>query len=513
MVLRERHVAARHWASDLFWPGIHLVVPSAPIVQNVWPFRWVATGTLFVTWLAAVGADQVFAITAETGRARLPLVTGIVSIAAAACLWWATGIPERKHAEDADWIIHQLEEHYDADRKAVLNHVLGEEPYRIQHDRFAKGFEQFAKDGTENAIWLGGIGALLVLFGLLRQPRGRQFVFVAAAATSLTQLGLHGAPFTQGANNPGPKDSAAHQFLRDQAEERQASGGFAIVRTAAKPGRPDALPPGQLMHAGIHDLNFYSHGDARTLQPVKLAVDTYHELLQLPKDAGEQLAGKGYLTQSLPAGLLQLPLFDLFGVRYVLTTQPNLAAGDFQVGPVVGPEVRGRGQLFIHERPAALPRAFVAHSLKALDTDDQVLAQLVSRTLKPRAQAFVVRSELPEGVTETNPISEDRTVSFVRNDPSHIELDVQAGKARHLVLADTFLPGWRAWIDDRPTGVIRCNHCQRLVVLPENACRVTFRYEPPGLTMGFVLLAFGTLSAIAATWWLRRRERARTVPA
>jgi len=178
------------------------------------------------------------------------------------------------------------------------------------------------------------------------------------------------------------------------------------------------------------------------------------------------------------------------------------------LGKVVGPVVRGRGQFFIHERANALPRAFVAHSLEALEDDDAVLAAITARTLQPRRQAYVVSSELPTDVRATTPIEADRTVTFVRNDANHIEIEVGAGKTRHLVLADTYLPGWTATIDGNASEVIRCNHCQRLVVLPETACLVTFDYEPPGLMLALILMLLGTVSAIAA-WWLWRRRQHR----
>lgn len=490
----------------LFWPVLQQLF-HLPVVQNVWPFRWPAAATLFVTWLAAAGVERVAA-----ARRRLPMIAGISCLATAVAMWWATGIPEREHRADPDWAIQQLQEHYNCDREAVLNHVLGEVPFRIQFDRFAEAFEQFANDGQTSAAWLGGIGLLLLLLGTTRHARARQALFATAVAASIAQLTLHGGPFLHGAANLEGKDTAVHQFLRDQAEASAATGGFAIVRANSSPRRPDPLPPGQMMVAGVHDLNFYSHGDARTLRPVRMLVDEHHKILGLKDTAGEVLAGKGYLTQSLPAGLLQLPLFDLYGVRYALTTEPNLDKAPHLLGAVVGPVVRGRRQFFVHERPTALPRAFVAYSLEPLEDDDAVLAAITSRTLQPRRQAYVVRSELPTDVQKTTPIEEDRTVTFARNDANHIEIDVAAGKTRHLVLADTYLPGWTATIDGKPSDLIRCNHCQRLVVLPRTACRVTFTYEPPGLMLGVILMLIGTLSAIAACWLLlRRQQRAQEV--
>ncbi len=485
----------------LFWPGLQQLF-HLPVVQNVWPFRWPAAATLFVTWLAAAGVERL----ASPGK-RLPIIAGATCVLTAIVMWWASGIPQREHTADPDWAIHKLEQHYNCDRTAVLNHVLGEEPNRIKYDRFAKAFEQFANDGQTGAAWLAGIGVLLLLLGTTKNPRARQALFSTAVAAAIAQLTLHGGPFLHGAANLKGHDTEVHQFLREQAEASATTGGFAIVRANALPSRPDALPPGQMMVKGIHDLNFYSHGDAHTLQPVRMLVDEHHKILGLTETAGEILAGKGYLTQSLPAGLLQLPLFDLLGVRYALTTEPNLDKAPYLLGKVVGPVVGGRRQFFIHERATALPRAFVAHSLEALKDDDAVLAAITARTLQPRRQAYVVSSELPTDVLATTPIEVDRTVTFARNDANHIELDVGAGETRHLVLADTYLPGWTATIDGKATDLIRCNHYQRLVVLPEAACRVTFAYNPPGLMPGVILMLLGTVSALAACWLLRRRER------
>ena len=85
-------------------------------------------------------------------------------------------------------------------------------------------------------------------------------------------------------------------------------------------------------------------------------------------------------------------------------------------------------------------------------------------------------------------------------------LEVTAGSARALVLTDTFLSGWEATIDGTPTDIVRCNHSQRLVVLPERACRVCFTYRAPGLLAGVVLAAVASL--LAALGWRMLGRRA-----
>lgn len=481
----------------LFWPGLQILF-HLPIVENVWPFRWPAAGTLFVTWLAACGFERV-----ATSVKRTPLVAGIVSIIIAGLLWWLSASPLQHHTENPDWAIESLIEHYDSDRKGVIEHVQGG-PNPLPFDRFEKGFEQFAQNGAEYAAWLLGIGILMIAFAMLKQARVRQGILVATALASIVQLALHGAPLTRGANNLKGKDSDVHAFLRDQAEARKSSGGFQIVRTDVTPGQPNQLPPGQVMHAGVHDLNFYSHADGRTLAPIRMLLER-----ELTEDDGERIAGKGFLTQSLPANLLQHPLLDLMAVRYALTTDPRIAQAATRIGKVVGPEWKGkRGALFVIERAKALDRIYVAQSIASLPDDAAVLAAITTDTLQPRKQAFVTNADLPKNIEITPALNELRSVNVTLNNPSHIEVDVAAGKAKHLVIADTFLPGWHATIDGKETTVIRCNHSQRLIVLPETECHVALTYQAPGLMLGIWMMLFATVSAFA-TWAVLARRKPR----
>ena len=478
----------------LFWPGLQLLF-HLPVVQNVWPFRWPAAGTLFVTWLAACGFERV-----ATSAKRTPLIAGIVSVVAAGMLWWLSASPLEHHAENPEWAIESLMEHFDTKREGVVNHVQGVPP--VDFDRFEKGFEQFAQNGAEYAAWFLGIGILMIAFAILKQARARQGILVVTALVSIVQLALHGAPLTRGASNLKGKDSVVHAFLRDQAEARKSGGGFQIVRTDVTPGQPKQLPPGQVMHTGVHDLNFYSHADARTLVPVRRLLER-----ELTKADGDRIAGKGFLTQSLPASLLQHPLLDLMAVRYALTTDPRIAQAADRVGKVVGPKLRSkRGALFVIERLQALDRIYVAQSIANLPNDAAVLQAITAETLQPRQQAFVTDADLPKDVEITAVLEEIRSVNVTRNDPSHIEVEVAAGQTKHLVVADTFLPGWHATIDGKETTIIRCNHSQRLLVLPETACHVVFTYEAPGLKLGFWLMLIATVTA-SATWLLLKRQQ------
>jgi hypothetical protein len=68
----------------------------------------------------------------------------------------------------------------------------------------------------------------------------------------------------------------------------------------------------------------------------------------------------------------------------------------------------------------------------------------------------------------------------------------------YLVLADTYYPGWHAYVGDKELPIERANKVFRKVVLPENVSGVSFRYEPTSFKVGF----FGLLLALAiASGW------------
>ncbi|MEC8653488.1 MAG: hypothetical protein VXY92_13100 [Planctomycetota bacterium] len=471
----------------LFLPGFQALF-HLPVVQNVWPMRWPAAGTLFVAWLLALGFERL-----RAAPRHHPLWLSAAALALGGALWWTTATPLAQHLDDPTWAVKAMAAAYDTTPEGVLNHIQGVPP--AAGDRFAASFARFAAAGAEGAAWLLGASVAMFALGMLRGRR-RDLVLSVAVAAALVQLGVDGASVNHGTSTPRSRDTAAHAFLRDQAASRAEDGGFTIVRATSAPAVPSQLPPGQLMVPGLRDLNFYSHADKRTLQPLLRLLERYAPDLGLPADVGARVAGKGFLSTTVPAGLLRHPWFDLLGVRYVLSDEPTLAA--VGLGKPVGPEFPGRGGFFVYERPSALPRAFVVPRVVKLADDDAVVAALTAEDLNPAAQAYVSNDALEEPTPPAAADAPRRAVRFVRDDPTHIELEVDAGAARALVLADTFLPGWRATVDGAPAAVLRCNHSQRLVLLPESACRVVWRYEAPGLSVGAWLQWAAVLAALCA---------------
>lgn len=487
----------------LFLPGVNLLF-LLPVIKNVAPMRWLAPATLVVAWLAALGFDRL----RETTR-RLPQALAAAALGLAALVLFATSRP----AADPAAAVQCIADRFGVAPEAVVKHVHPDHP---PFDRFARAFEHARLEGREAATWLALIGALLAGLAFARAPALRQGLLLAGCGLCVLQLGWHGATVTRGVTRR-PFDTDVHEFLRERAREASPGGGFAIVRASVEPTLPAQLPPGQLMVPGIRDLHFYTHYDAHSAEPIQQL---------LGPELGARTAAKGFLQLSLPDALptpaeaeaakernepvptyafaspLEHPLLDLLGVRYVLATEPLAHAGKR-----VGPELRGpRGELFVFERPRALPRAFTVNELRPLPTDAEVLRALVDPGFEPRDVACVLAADLT-GSPAPRASGAARPVRFVRDVATAVALEVGAGDAPWLVLADTFLPGWVATIDGVETPILRANHSLRAVRLPAGACRVHFAYTCPGLRMGTMLAGIATAVLLAAVLYGRHRSR------
>jgi len=212
-----------------------------------------------------------------------------------------------------------------------------------------------------------------------------------------------------------------------------------------------------------------------------------------------------------PSDIEGNPMFDLLGVRYVLTgnvTPLSQAGGQFS--PVV------QGDVSVFQNNQVLPRAFVASDVHTVDSTAGALSYLKGfghlvpdgRTrldrFSPTTQA-VVESPGGSAATPGAGAGPRRTVTISSYEADRVVVDVGAGAPGLLVLTDTYMPGWEATVGGRPAQVLPTDVAFRGVPVGGAATRVVFRYRPPGFTAMWLLPLVGVLGMVA--WWLVRRRR------
>ncbi|MDW8293034.1 MAG: oligosaccharide flippase family protein [Anaerolineae bacterium] len=213
---------------------------------------------------------------------------------------------------------------------------------------------------------------------------------------------------------------------------------------------------------------------------------------------------------------LDSPLLDLLGVRYVVAEA---------ITPIDNPayeKVFDDGATLIYRNTRALPRAFTLPLTSTVRAADFAAA---ARMFDPRRHVIVAPEDWQGEAPQRPATPQAATVTVYRN--NEVWVDVSVRGAQWLVLADSFFPGWRAFVrprggsaeEDRELPIVRVNGNFRGVVLDPStlpwraeALTVRFRYTPDSFRIGaFVsfLAVVGLVFASGVYAWrnMPRSER------
>ena len=202
------------------------------------------------------------------------------------------------------------------------------------------------------------------------------------------------------------------------------------------------------------------------------------------------------------ATALESPLLDALAVRYVVSS-----------GPIDSPKYRLAWEadgVLIYENLGAAPRAYVLPQTATVAAEEP-LAALAE--FDPRQFAVVPAADAPDAPAVAVPATlVEAPITESRN--NQVVVDATAESPSWLILADSYFPGWRAYVRpagsgedaEREAAIVRVNGNFRGVALEPGEWTIRFRFSPRsfwlgGLMsfMGITVLAF----ALGVSAWQR----------
>lgn len=176
-----------------------------------------------------------------------------------------------------------------------------------------------------------------------------------------------------------------------------------------------------------------------------------------------------------------LGLAQLAGVEYVVRPESDPRPGEMRIGDTWP---------LVFQQSDPLPRAYLVGDYVVLQEARARLRHLTGQGFRSRWQ--VVLEEHPLFFSGNGA----GTVRIIAHTPHRVELELQDCGGGLVVLSDTYYPGWRAWVDGQPAGILRANHVFRAVSVPPAATSLIFAYQPASFRLG----AWISLAALLA--WL-----------
>ena len=184
-----------------------------------------------------------------------------------------------------------------------------------------------------------------------------------------------------------------------------------------------------------------------------------------------------------------------YGVSHVLSPYPQDEAA--------WALVKKTDHAYVYRVEGAARVRFV-RAARRVTSDREALVRLRDAGFDPDRE--ILLHEAPDSVGPRFEDAGDEAAYAVASSPvvahedsRRLVIDAEAPEDGFLLLADTFYPGWSAYVDGRPTPIYRANISVRGIQLPKGRHEVRFEYAAPAFVRG---LWITLLSVSALLVWL-----------
>ncbi len=206
-------------------------------------------------------------------------------------------------------------------------------------------------------------------------------------------------------------------------------------------------------------------------------------------------------------------LIDLMSVRFIIA-KPS--SGRFRQ-PLDSlawawrphPELPSPGGYRLYENTNVLPRSYVAYDARYVSTEDEAFNAVSAPGFEPRIS--VVIEDTAAGAASQAALRPITPARIVRYDPTEVVVEADANSPGHLVLTDTFYPGWTATVDGIETSILQANYLFRAVAVGAGRHTVAFRYTPASFRLGLAVTMLSLLLVGAIVLHDRRSRSSRFV--
>lgn len=147
-------------------------------------------------------------------------------------------------------------------------------------------------------------------------------------------------------------------------------------------------------------------------------------------------------------------------------------------------------------RPNAMPMITIGQ--KAVCTDERTAIAAFAETNIDFRKIVFLPAEAQDEVSAFSPITAQVLSTNFSNQTISIQTDAPAQTM--VVIAQTYYPAWKAYVDGQPTKLWRANYAFQAVQVPAGCHRIELRYEDKVFLMGALLSGFGI--AVCVSLWV-----------
>ena len=137
-----------------------------------------------------------------------------------------------------------------------------------------------------------------------------------------------------------------------------------------------------------------------------------------------------------------------------------------------------------------LPRTYIVNRISVEQGSKRTLQRLLEPDFDLMREVVL---DQPVKITPKGPL--EASAKIVSYGNQAVTIHASLNNVGILVLADSYYPGWEAYVDGKQEKIYRANLFFRALVLPQGEHEVEFRYEPRSFTIG-VTVSLATLCGL-----------------
>jgi hypothetical protein len=189
-----------------------------------------------------------------------------------------------------------------------------------------------------------------------------------------------------------------------------------------------------------------------------------------------------YLLQRAIAGIRReerVKILQAQGCEYLIghTPLPGLPS---QIIDVQG------HSLYIQKINDSVPSAYIVHRSVEAQTLDEALRLLKEERFERRKTA-ILKSRPPLSISEGLPEAGDEVISTIKDFSADKEFSFSISHPGLMIVPGNSAPGWKAWVDGRPTVVLEALPAARAIPVPAGEHKLILKYRPRSFTTGGLL--------------------------
>lgn len=204
-------------------------------------------------------------------------------------------------------------------------------------------------------------------------------------------------------------------------------------------------------------------------------------------------------------------LFDLTNSKYITVLKRDEKGNPSPSGTVPTKYLNNKFVKVFEDKSVAvlentnvLPRVFFVNNWEVVTNDVDAFSKLIDKKFNTKSE-IIISEDFNEFDSKTT--TPNYSIDNIVYKSGYLSLDIQTDSNGFLFLSDTYYPGWKAFVDDKPAKIYRADSAFRSVPVTKGKHNMLFIYDPKSFRIGKLISSLTFIGLISLLIYGYKKNR------